>query len=115
MIPPSERPETDQLPLPVRLRNLADYAEGGPQSRMVTDMIGLMREAASLLPVASERPDALQQARTLADYASHDYQCAIAVHDRAVAGSGRMPTEWPTCSCGLDALLLVQRQSLEKE
>jgi hypothetical protein len=46
----------DELPLPVRLCNLADYAEGGPQSRMVTDMIALMREAADLLNRQSPPP-----------------------------------------------------------
>jgi hypothetical protein len=46
----------DELPLPVRLRNLAQYAEDGPQSRMVTDMIALMREAADLLNRQSSPP-----------------------------------------------------------
>jgi hypothetical protein len=46
----------DELPLPVRLRNLAQYAEDGPQSRMVTDMIALMREAADLLNRQSPPP-----------------------------------------------------------
>jgi hypothetical protein len=47
--------------LVVRLRALADYAEGGPSSPMLTDMIALMREAAKELDARA----ALRQPETI--------------------------------------------------
>ncbi len=65
-------------------------------------------------PVASERPDALQQAREPLDLADQAvWDAAWALHDPV--SDGRQWKRSQALKEAIDALLLVQRQSLQSQ